>query len=173
MDAEKRRRGLGRAWWAVAAAFAGGVFLLLEACFHSFEAPPPPAEPQRLASPAALAPFFAALDNRALPQPLRIMQIGDSHTANDSLSGRVRQHFQERFGAAGRGWLPAGVPYKYYRPQFVSVSESERGWKHMKPNDHAGIALGLDAVVAENESRDAVMSLQSTEPEGFDRFAVE
>ncbi|HXC27529.1 MAG TPA: GDSL-type esterase/lipase family protein [Stellaceae bacterium] len=174
MDTEKRRRGLGRAAWALPLVFAVGVFVLLVACFHSFEAPPPPpAEPQRLASPEALAPFFAVLDNRASPQPLRIMQIGDSHTANDSLSGRMRQHFQGRFGAAGRGWLPAGVPFKYYRPQFVSVGESERGWKHVRPNDHAGIALGLDAVAAESEPRDAVMSLQSTESEGFDRFAVE
>jgi len=146
MDADLRR-GLGRAVWVLPAVLAAGVFLLLEACFRSPEAPPP-VEPQRLASPEALAPFFAALDDRADRRPVRIMQIGDSHTANDSLSGRMRQHFQGRFGAAGRGWLPAGVPYKYYRPQFVSVSED--AWRHVKPNDHAGVVLGLDAVAAES-----------------------
>ena len=40
------------------------------------------------------------------------MQIGDSHTANDSFSGRLRELFQARFGDAGRGVLPPGVPYR-------------------------------------------------------------
>ena len=168
MSAE-RRRGINRVAWASLAGVAVGIVLLLQAYFGSREASPPPAA--RLISPEALAPFFAALDDRTAHQPVRVLQIGDSHTANDSLSGRMRQRFQTRFGAAGRGWLPAGVPYKYYRPRLVSVGES--GWTHVKPNDHAGIALGLDAVVAESEPRDAVMTIASTEPAGFDRFAVE
>jgi lysophospholipase L1-like esterase len=171
MNAEPRR-GTDSVVWASLTVFAVGTILLLEACFGSTEAPvSAPAEPQRLSSPETLAPFFAALDNRVTRQPLRILQIGDSHTANDSLSGRMRQRFQVRFGAAGRGWLPAGVPYKYYRPQLVSVSEDN--WRHVKPNDHAGVALGLDAVAAESEPRDAMMTIESTEPEGFDHFAAE
>ena len=38
------------------------------------------------------------------------MQIGDSHTANDSFSGRLRELFQARFGDAGRGVMPPGCP---------------------------------------------------------------
>ena len=163
------RRGINGVLWASLAGVGVGTIVLLQACFGSREAPPAPAE--RLISPEALASFFTALDDRAAPQPVRILQIGDSHTANDSLSGRMRQRFQARFGAAGRGWLPAGVPYKYYRPQLISVGES--GWTHVKPNDHAGVALGLDAVAAESEPRDAVMTIASTESAGFDRFAVE
>ena len=166
----ERRRGINGVLWASLAGVGVGTIVLLQACFGSREASPPAAA-ERLISPEALASFFAALDGGAAHQPVRILQIGDSHTANDSLSGRMRQRFQARFGAAGRGWLPAGVPYKYYRPQLVSVSES--GWKHVKPNDHSGAALGLDAIVAESEPRDAVMTIESTEPEGFDRFAVE
>ncbi|HTW54266.1 MAG TPA: GDSL-type esterase/lipase family protein [Stellaceae bacterium] len=164
------RGSLNRVAWASLTILAIGTILSLEACFGSKEAPPQ-AEPQHLASPEALAPFFAALDDRTMRQPVRILQIGDSHTASDSLSGRMRERFQARFGAAGRGWLPAGVPYKYYRPQLVGVSEDN--WRHVKPNDHAGVALGLDAVAAESEPQDAVMTIESTEPEGFDRFAVE
>ncbi len=166
----EQRRGINAVLWTSLAGFAVGIILLLQACFGTNEAPSP-ARPQRLTSPEALAPFFAALDDGTARPPVRILQIGDSHTANDSLSGRMRQRLQARFGAAGRGWLPAGVPYKYYRPQLVSVSE--RGWKHVKPNDRAGVALGLDAVAAESEPRDAVMTITSTEPAGFDRFAVE
>jgi lysophospholipase L1-like esterase len=171
MDAEPGRRARA-AFWLVLSAAAIGVILLLQACFSR---PPPPQLEQRLSSPAALAPFFAALaalEQRQAQHPVRIVQIGDSHTANDSLSGRLRERLQQQFGGAGRGWLPAGIPYKYYRPSLVSISES--GWRHFKPSDHElGLAFGFDAVDAESDPRDAVMAIESTEPGGFDRFAVE
>lgn len=164
MDAEPRR-----AIWLVLMAAAGGIVLSLQACFGTPPAPPqPPAGPQRLSSPEALVPFFTALGG---PQAVRVMQIGDSHTANDSFSGRMRERLQGRFGAAGRGWLPAGVPFKYYKPHLVEVSES--GWRHIKPNDHAGMALGLDASAAESQPQDASMTLDSTEAAGFDRLVIE
>ena len=45
----------------------------------------------------------------------------------------------------------------------------------MKPSDHAGVALGLDAVVAESQPQphDSTMTIESTEAGGFDRFGVE
>ena len=175
MDAEPGRRARAVFWLTLSAAAIGTV-LLLQACFTS--SPPAPSAPpveKRLASPGALAPFFAALgslDQRPAQHAVRIIQIGDSHTANDSFSGHLRELFQHRFGAAGRGWLPAGIPYKYYRPQWVSVTES--GWRHFKPIDHEpGLAFGFDASDAESDPRDAVMALESTDPAGFDRFAVE
>lgn len=36
--------------------------------------------------------------------------FGDSHTAGDSLTGRLRAIFQSRFGDAGRGFVAAGRP---------------------------------------------------------------
>jgi len=174
MDADPRR-AVRRAAWVSLAGVAAGILLLLQACFGTSEAPaPPPPEPTRLSSPEALAPFFialAALDDKTARQPVRVLQIGDSHTANDALSGRMRERLQARFGAAGRGWLPAGIPYKWYYPRLVEVHET--GWQHVKPNDHAGVALGFDAVAAVSEPPDAEMVIGSTESRGFDRFGVE
>jgi len=56
-----------------------------------------------------------------------ILQIGDSHTAGDHISGRLRELFQERFGNAGRGMLAPGDPYRFYRPYQVKVTQT-RGW---------------------------------------------
>lgn len=178
MGAKPGQRVRTALWLALSAA-ALGIVLLLQACFDIPLAPrsaPSPLPPeQHLSSKAALVPFFtalAALERHQAQASVRIIQIGDSHTANDSLSGHLRELFQGRFGNGGRGWLPAGVPYKYYRPHLVSVSES--GWKHFKPNDHEpGLAFGLDAVDAASEPHDAVMAIESTDPGGFDRFAVE
>lgn len=177
MDA-KPRRVIRCAVWTALAVSSAGLVLLLQACLGAAApAPPSPPPETRLSSPETLRPFFAALadhpSGRQGRGPLRIIQIGDSHSANDSFSGRLRQRFQDRFGAAGRGWLPAGVPYKYFRPQLVKVSEE--GWRHLKPSDDAGVALGLDAVVAESQPQphDSTMTIESTEPGGFDRFGVE
>ena len=130
---------------------------------------------RRLSSPAGLRPFFAALEQleRKPPaKPVRILQIGDSHTANDAFSGRMREALQARFGAAGRGWLPAGIPFKYFRPRLVSVAEL--GWRHLGPADVAPAeAIGIDATVAVSEQRGAQMTLVSSEPEGFNRLAIE
>lgn len=41
-------------------------------------------------------------------QPLRIMQFGDSHTAGEYFSGRLRKQLQQQFGNAGMGWLTPG-----------------------------------------------------------------
>src|SRR5205809_1055182 len=105
-----------------------------------------PHEPQHLAGAVSLRPLFVALrglEQHRARRPVRIMQIGDSHTANDSFSGRLRERLQERFGKAGRGWLPAGVPFAYYRPALVTVTEA--GWRHVRPGDAgAGDAFGLD-----------------------------
>jgi lysophospholipase L1-like esterase len=163
--------------WLALSIAAGGVVVLLQACLGDPTPPPPPAPPpeSRLLSPAALAPLFdtlAGVETRSVEHPVRILQLGDSHTANDSLSGRLRDRFQEHFGDAGRGWLPAGIPFKYYRPHGVTVSES--GWRHIKPSDRQpGLAFGLDAIDAQSEPPDSVMAIESTDPAGFDRFAVE
>ena len=94
----------------------------------------PPLEPgigvcaAGLCQPEALIPFFEAI---AAPEtgeaaPVHIVQIGDSHTAGDRITGKMRADLQARFGAGGRGVLPPGVPYAGYAPYQVEVAAE--GW---------------------------------------------
>ena len=143
----------------------------------------PPAAPRpvaRLASaralgPAAtLAPFFAALEaseTGAAAEPVVIVQLGDSHSASDFLSGALRDLFQERFGAAGRGMLPPGVAYSYARPEFAEVAESE-GWRRAGSLSGAG-PFGIAGVLQQSAQAGARMTLTETEPPGFDRAFFE
>ncbi len=41
-------------------------------------------------------------------EPVRIIQLGDSHTAGDYFTGRLRQALQAKYGNAGIGWLTPG-----------------------------------------------------------------
>lgn len=79
------------------------------------------ASPSRRGGP--LAAFHAALDRAEAGGPrVAVLQVGDSHTANDAFSGRMRELIQARAGDGGRGMLPPGVPHDWYRPARITVA---------------------------------------------------
>jgi lysophospholipase L1-like esterase len=56
---------------------------------------------------------LASLEQRKRKTSVRILWLGDSHTAADYLTGALRARLQARFGAAGPGFVRVGV--KTYR----------------------------------------------------------
>ena len=57
---------------------------------------------------AHLLSQFATLEHGAGEEPMRILQLGDSHTGGDYFTQALREHLQQRFGDAGIGWLTPG-----------------------------------------------------------------
>ncbi|MEI6486769.1 MAG: SGNH/GDSL hydrolase family protein [Sphingomonadales bacterium] len=57
-------------------------------------------------------------------RPVHIVQIGDSHTAGDAITGALRDALQARMGNGGRGLMPAGRPHPGVRLRGVSVTTS-------------------------------------------------
>lgn len=116
--------------WLAATVIAGAA--------HAQEVPyqaqdlPAPGEtacPDGLCGAEALTPLFEALaatEAGTRRTPVHILQIGDSHTAGDRITGAVRSALQARFGSGGRGVLPAGVPWGGYGPYQVQVAAD--GW---------------------------------------------
>ncbi len=79
----------------------------------------------------SLAPFFNALQavkSGQRQRPVHVIQIGDSHTANDYIAGALRDQLQYAFGHGGRGVLPPGVPYTGFDPRLVQANQSG-GWR--------------------------------------------
>ncbi len=75
-----------------------------------------------------LRPFLENLSTaRSAPPPVRIHQIGDSHTAGDQITGSWRTLLQTRYGRAGRGALPPGRPYAGYLTRDITAGQSI-GW---------------------------------------------
>lgn len=88
------------------------------------------APPQPVENAAALVPFFERLAavQAGSPEPTRILQWGDSHTAADEWTGTLRELFQGRFGNAGAGFSHAGRPWPSYRRTDVR-SRASRNWR--------------------------------------------
>jgi hypothetical protein len=84
--------------------------------------------PEGICGVEALEGVFEALRTAEIGQgerPVHILQIGDSHTAGDRITGALRARMQARFGAGGRGVLPPGVPYAGYGPMQVEVTATD------------------------------------------------
>ena len=128
----------------------------------------PSALPGQIQFPEHLDHFFARLrdeesgDNQ---QTIRILQFGDSHTAADMFTGRMRSLFQQRFGNGGAGFTYAGHPFAGYRilgtsraqssgwidegVHFTKIVNTELGLGGVaNTSTHAGDSLGLDAPCA-------------------------
>jgi hypothetical protein len=77
----------------------------------------------------ALRPYFEKLATARgrTGKPVHILQIGDSHTAGDAITGAWRDLLQARYGFGGRGVMPPGKPFNGYNPRGVSVDMSS-GW---------------------------------------------
>lgn len=105
-------------------------------------------------------------------KPLIILQIGDSHTANDRMSGEIRRLFQERFGIAGRGTLPPGEPFEYFRPSQVKVTQ-EGEWQvtNSFASDATG-PFGFSGFRLQASNKSARLTLLATE-QPFQRIEVE
>ena len=131
--------------------------------------PAPPAGP-----PASLLNFHRALQEleSGRRQRLVALQIGDSHTAADHFTNRLRTLLQERFGNAGRGPLPPGVPYDYYRPYEVRVTQSENWvmWSSRRDGDPG--PFGMAGFRLRGDSPRDYVELESTES-NFDAAEIE
>lgn len=98
---------------------------------------------------SALAPFYAALQQRA-DEPgntVRVLQFGDSHTAADLFTGQLRARFQARFGDGGIGFSYPGHPFAGFRI-FGSAHGQSSGWTTLGTHftDLGDTLLGLGGI---------------------------
>jgi lysophospholipase L1-like esterase len=124
-----------------------------------------------------LAPYFARLDAaapiRGVP-PVHIVQIGDSHTAGDAVTGAWRDLLQARLGDGGRGVLAPGRPYDGYLTRGITASMSP-GWRVAATFGEgwgSGIPLGLSSYSLTSTVPGATMGLVADPGHSFDRFVV-
>lgn len=126
---------------------------------------------------AVLRPYFEkiAQAKTAGGRPVHILQIGDSHTAGDAITGAWRDLLQNRYGSGGRGILPPGKPFQGYNPRGVSV-EMTGGWNiasifgpgSQSPRPPVGLS-GFSLTSVGTSSR---IAMTTSATEMFDRFII-
>ncbi|MFN6980865.1 MAG: GDSL-type esterase/lipase family protein [Brevundimonas sp.] len=150
-----------------------------EVPYAPMPAPAPGASvcPDGICGGEALEGVFEALRAAEIGQgerPVHILQIGDSHTAGDRITGALRARLQARFGAGGRGGLPPGIPYAGYGPMQVEVTASD--WPISVapltgPDGAATLRAGLSG--ARSETGDgAVLTLTAERGAAFDTLGL-
>lgn len=100
-----------------------------------------------LAHPARLTSLFVRLqelEERVALTDVRILQLGDSHTASDYGTSVARARLAKRFGDGGRGFIPMGRPYK----RLFQAGESVARGIGFEPDEAAspGKSVGLDGL---------------------------
>jgi hypothetical protein len=143
--------------------------LALLAALATAQAPAPAPCAERLCGGDALAPVFAKL---ARGLPVHILQLGDSHTAGDAITGAWRARLQVRYGDGGRGVLAAGRPYPGYLTWGVTAAQSG-GWRVSGLLREGGIPIGLSGFTQTAAAAGETLSLAADGPgQAFDRLIV-
>ena len=155
---------------AAATATAGGD-VAAASRVRDFRRPPAPPPARERGEP--LEPFFEALDDleRGRIPVVTVVQLGDSHTAGDRFSGRLRELFQGRFGNAGRGMLAPGVPYDGFRPTQVTVTapgwRTAASWTGKRPGP-----FGLAGFQAQASQPTEVMAIEPRDDSRFEMLTL-
>lgn len=126
-----------------------------------------------------LEPFFEKLGRqpRNAPgrRPLHILQIGDSHTAGDNITGAWREVLQARYGPGGRGVLAAGRPYAGYLTRGVTA-EMSSGWQVAatfgRDSAPPRPLMGVSGFSITSRQPGARVALQADAGQMFDRFVL-
>lgn len=104
---------------------------------------------------------------------IRIVQIGDSHTAADFFTGGARRLLQQRYGNGGPGYVIAGKPHIGVRHSVLKTTTSP-GWTYktlQRSSDIAEFALsGFNAVAT---AADETLTLTADHPLPYDVIEIE
>jgi lysophospholipase L1-like esterase len=142
--------------------------LLLASCVPAPAGPSEKAIAAALGPEVSLQPFYRAL---ATNPTVVILQIGDADAASDAFSGRMRELLQARFGDAGRGVLPPGLPYRGYQPAHMSVTQE--GWSLVSSTSPGGVGpFGITGPRA-HADKSATMTLTTDDSHDLDNVEIE
>jgi len=113
----------------------------------------------------------------ALPadRPVHIVQIGDSHTAGDAITGALRDALQARLGNGGRGLMPAGRPHAGVRTRGVTASMAGRWQSRGLFGSGAAEAWpprGITGYTLTSQSVGASLALTAEAGQEFSAFGV-
>jgi lysophospholipase L1-like esterase len=104
---------------------------------------------------------------------LTILQIGDSHTAADFFSGRVRERLQQAFGDGGEILLAPGRPHPgVLSAQFTASASGDWSYESVLRSDDDRRRLHLSGFNAVAHRADAALTFKSRNNRVYDEAEV-
>lgn len=107
-------------------------------------------------------------------QGIVILQIGDSHTSADFLTGELRRRLQARYGRGAPGYVTAGHPHIGVRSSTLKVTASS-GWsyKSLQKTDAVAADFWLSGYNAIATAPGETMTFASDRPVNFEMVEIE
>jgi lysophospholipase L1-like esterase len=112
-------------------------------------------------------------DQGAARRAITILQLGDSHTSADFLTGELRRRLQETYGNGGSGYVTAGRPHIGVLSSTLKITVSA-GWTYqaLQRSEEVGeFWMSGFNTVANKEGE--TLSFASERPETFDVIEIE
>lgn len=81
---------------------------------------------------------------------VRVLHMGASHTASDTVTGPLRLEFSRRFGEGGRGFIQPGVPWRRFRQLSATYDMGGEWLAHNGMRRDAIAPFGLGGVRLES-----------------------
>ena len=105
---------------------------------------------------------------------LVILQIGDSHTSADFLTGELRRRLQARYGRGAPGYVTAGHPHIGVRSSSLRITASP-GWTYrsLQRTDAVAAEFWLSGYNAVASTPGATLTFTSQRPQVFDMIEIE
>ena len=132
-----------------------------------------PAEPPSVVAALARGAQSAAKDQGAPRRGITILQLGDSHTSADFLTGEIRRRLQEAYGNGGSGYVTAGRPHIGVLSSTLKITVSQ-GWTYqaLQRSEEVGEfwMSGFNTVAS---AAGETLSFTSERPEIFDVIEIE
>lgn len=138
------------------------------------ETPPVPTLPPRsldpIETPRKTPPQKARMPAR---KGITILQLGDSHTAADFMTGELRRLLQAKYGDGGAGYMSAGRPHIGVRSSAFRISASQ-GWTYESLQQSVDVAKfwlsGFNAIAKEAGE---TIGFKADAPFNFDRIEIQ
>src|SRR5271165_3672479 len=105
---------------------------------------------------------------------LVILQIGDSHTSADFLTGELRRRLQARYGRGAPGYITAGHPHIGVRSSSLKITTSP-GWTYrsLQRPDAVPAQFWLSGYDAIATAPGETLTFASPQPQTFDMIEIE
>ncbi|MDO4223279.1 MAG: GDSL-type esterase/lipase family protein [Acinetobacter sp.] len=106
-------------------------------------------------------PNFSALQTAFQQKNVHIVQLGDSHTAGDSLTDAVRQTLQAQLGNGGMGWA---MPMYFSGQRLVRFGYDNQAWQPVSSRSNSDENYTLGGLIAKPLQQGATLTIKAKKP---------